>query len=1251
MTVTNTAETLDVMSFPLHGARLIEASAGTGKTYTITGLYLRLLLGHGDDSSRFERILTVDQILVVTFTEAATEELKDRIRSRIHQARIAFLRGQTDDGVLQPLLDDYPDHQQAASLLLNAERQMDEAAVFTIHGFCKRMLTQNAFESGASFQQEFVSDEDPLKLQVVSDYWRRNFYPLSLSLAQTVRSYWSSPSALYKEVGRYLSGAEITLTAEPLQGGLDTLHQENLARIAALKQAWAEHCDDFVEIFSQSGIKKNKYSSRYLPSWLKSVSEWALSATHDYKIDAKLEKFSQQVLIEASTAGNAPQHPVFALVEEFLAQPVDLRPALIAHVIKECRIRLKQEKERLSVLSFDDLLTQLSAAIDADESAALVEKIRDQYPVAMIDEFQDTDPLQYNIFGRIYLPEPSCGLFMIGDPKQAIYGFRGADIFTYIEAKKQVLAHYTLGTNWRSTAAMVESVNQVFSLPDNAFIYDEDIPFLPVQSYPGAQQKSWWFAEDGQTPTQQSALNFWLLGNGESLVTQKQSLPELAEVAANQIYHLLSAAQHGKAYFAKDNVSTDHFDKDNVAKDNFAKDNGNNGTRQDAIQAGDIAVLVRDRTEARSIRKALSERGIASVYLSNRDSVFGSAVASDIWMLLQAALSPEDDRKLRACLASPLFGLEIAHLDQLNVDENAWESAVVEFKEYRNVWMTRGVQPMLRSVMSKRHIAEQLVDAPEGERRLTDLMHMTELLQQASLEIDSAHGLLRWLAQKIERANEPGNADEHNQRLESEANLVQVITIHKSKGLEYPLVFVPFACNFKTAKEGKYYDTEKQTTVLDIRTDKTAQAQAKEKAEQERLAEDLRLLYVALTRAVYGCYLGLAPLTQGRKKDGNSSAHLSAMGYLLQNGEEGNSEALLIAVNRLISEAETTTLQEPLAWDEQKFVPLDTSHETLFAKELNQPIERSWRVTSYSNLAKFSSHTHQVQQSEPVLDESGLDIDAYEDKSAQAESLVAEERSIFNFPRGARPGTFLHTLFEQVDFNQPANSDENQATVTKLLALENLEPEWQPVLTQLVDDVLLAPLDEHGLRLADVPAPSRLVEMEFLLPIALLNASEVNRLVKRYDPLSAQAGELGFKTVQGMIKGFIDLVFEHQGRYYVLDWKSNHLGDSSSDYHPDALAAAMADHRYDLQYQIYSLALHRFLASRIVDYDYQQHFGGVYYIFLRGVNQDEQRPHGIFYHKSDQRLIEQLDALAQGQLNPPQDSDASRDTGQMELDW
>ncbi|PSW05299.1 exodeoxyribonuclease V subunit beta [Photobacterium rosenbergii] len=1192
-----TPEPLEPMCFPLHGNRLIEASAGTGKTFTIASLYLRLLLGHGDNSTRFPRELTVDQILVVTFTEAATAELRDRIRRRIHDARLAFSRGSSNDPVIKPLLEDIKDHKSAAAILLQAERQMDEAAIFTIHGFCQRMLTQNAFESGSLFNNEFVTEESHLRAQVVADFWRRNFYPLPRSLAAEVRKLWAAPGALLSEINRFLSGAEITVRAPELAGSLEQVHEENLQRINHVKRLWCDSAGDLHDIIASSGVNKRSYTKTSLPKALAEVGEWAERDNTGYQLPKSLEKFDQQVLFDKTSKGQPPEHPVFVAISELLANKPNVRDPLLAHAIKECRQLLLEAKQRKGWLSFDDLLTQLSAALSQDESGLLASRIRHLFPVAMIDEFQDTDPLQYSIFSTIYgeqhleqvLPEGEsspCGLFMIGDPKQAIYAFRGADIFTYIQARRQVTAHYTLGTNWRSTAEMVGAVNRIFQHPDRPFIYDEDITFLPVDHSPKAQGRGWQL--DG---VKQPAMCFWHQ-EAEEPIKKGDYQQVMAEATTAEIQKILTLSQQGKASLV-------------------------DGEQSRPIHASDISVLVRTGSEAALVRRTLADQGIASVYLSNRDSVFACTEAMDILRFLQAVLTPEDDRNMRAALASSLFGLTAQALDAMNTSESVWEQYVSEFRAYRKLWQTRGVLPMLRYMLAQRQIPETLLSQNGGERRVTDILHIGELLQQASQTLDSDHGLLRWLAEHIEEPN--GNADEQQLRLESDRNLVQIVTIHKSKGLEYDIVFLPFVCSYREASTALFHDEQSQQSVLDI----AANEESMELAEKERLAEDLRLLYVALTRAVYGCYIGMSPIRNGLSRKEPTGLHRSAIGWLVQNAQEGGLIDLTNAMNSLASQSEAVAVLPPPPLPDTPWLPVEEEKPQLSASVFDKDIDRSWWITSYSGLIKQGHSHHDASFELP-----GFDTDSSGDESLGDEE-IEPARSIYTFPKGARPGTFLHTLFEEIEFTAPVDSPETTEKILELLRLENYDEEWLPVLQAMISDVLACPLDGEAMRLGELAPSQRLTEMEFMLPINLLSAPLLNKVIARHDNLSAKAGELGFATVSGMLKGFIDLVFEYGGRYYVLDWKSNWLGDDPSVYRDGMLDQAMVEHRYDLQYQLYALALHRFLKARKANYNYDDHFGGVYYVFLRGVKTGSDS--GIFRAKPSLALLTEMERLIDGE--------------------
>lgn len=1170
------AESLDPLRLPLTGERLIEASAGTGKTFTIAALYLRLLLGLGG-SAAFPRPLTVEELLVVTFTEAATEELRGRIRSNIHELRIACLRETTDNPLYARLLDEIVDKKQAAQWLLLAERQMDEAAVFTIHGFCQRMLSLNAFESGMLFEQQLIEDESLLRYQACADFWRRHCYPLSRDIAQVIFETWKGPQALLRDIDRYLQGEAPVIKAPPSDDEtLASRHEQILARINQIKQQWRDAVDELDGLLEASGIDRRKFNRGNQGKWIEKISAWAQEDTQSYQLPDALEKFSQRFLQERTKAGGVtPQHPLFVAIDELLGEPLTLRDLVITRALAEIRATVAEEKRRRGELGFDDMLSRLDAALRSDSGDALATAIRTRFPVAMIDEFQDTDPQQYRIFRRIWQHQPETALLLIGDPKQAIYAFRGADIFTYMKARSEVSAHYTLDTNWRSAPGMVNSVNTLFSQMDDAFMFRE-IPFSPVKF--AEKNQSLRFVLHGET---QPAMSMWLMEGESCGVGDYQNY--MAQVCATQIRDWLKAGHSGDAQLVSGKASR-------------------------PVRASDISVLVRSRQEAALVRDALTQLAIPSVYLSNRDSVFETLEAQELLWMLQAVMTPERENTLRSALATSMMGLNAQDIEALNNDENAWDAVVEEFDGYRQIWHKRGVMPMLRALMTNRQIAENLLATAGGERRLTDILHISELLQEAGSQLESEHSLVRWLSQHILEPD--SNASSQQLRLESDKHLVQIVTIHKSKGLEYPLVWLPFITNFRVQDQAFYHDRSSFEAVLDL----SDARESVELAEAERLAEDLRLLYVALTRSVWHCSLGVAPLVRRRgDKKGETDVHQSALGRLLQKGEPMDAVGLRSAIDALgCDDIACLTPGQP---DGERWQVAQPGSSTLSARTLQRTPGDGWRVTSYSGLQQRG---HGIAQD--LIPR--LDVDA----AGVGEVIVESGLTPHQFPRGASPGTFLHSLFEDLDFTQPVDP----RWVEEKLALGGYDAHWTQVLTAWLDAILLAPLNETGVSLSQLSGREKQVEMEFYLPISQpLMASRLDALIRKYDPLSAGCPALDFMQVRGMLKGFIDLVFRHQGRYYLLDYKSNWLGEDSAAYTQQAMASAMQAHRYDLQYQLYTLALHRYLRHRISDYDYERHFGGVIYLFLRGVDGEDPQQ-GIYATRPDGELIALMDEMFAG---------------------
>ncbi|MBQ4832219.1 exodeoxyribonuclease V subunit beta [Pseudoalteromonas sp. MMG010] len=1184
-------QALDPLTMPLIGKSLIEASAGTGKTYTITGLYLRYLLGMqlpGDDHSNINKALTVEQILVVTFTEAATEEIKERVRSRIIAARDALLGQAINDELIEGIIARITDKHRAFDLLDAAAKSMDEAAIFTIHGFCQRMLKQHAFESGVAFNLAFILEERDILLDTLKDFWRSFVYPLDKNKTDAVLSAFSAPESLFAQVSSILNKGNAEITPQVELADVFKAREEYLSLITDFKKAVIDQ--GFIAAVLKSGLSGSKTPGR--KGSLAALESFCHSGDVFFKFGTKNYSFAVWSTESLSDLTNYKKnqslfsHPLLKMFDKLaaLSEAIDdgLKIAIVQHAARWVKKHVKLRKQEQSVITPDDLLTNLHAALQSEQGDTLATKIAQLFPVAMIDEFQDTDPIQYGIFSHIYGQEDTT-LAMIGDPKQAIYGFRGADIFTYIGAKEAVDKNkqFTLGTNFRSSSDVVNSVNNIFNKHTNSFIYNDAIPFNKVAAK--GKKASEAFFINGKAATA-FEFNVFVDEAADELgkpTSKSHGQTQLANYFANKIVSLLTQAKQGHACIG---------DK--------------------AVCAADICILVRDRVEAQLMKTALNKANVASVYLS-RESVFNQALSHHLLNFLTALHGQYNEALLRGVLAGPLFCLSYNDIYALNSDENAWQAHLTFFAQLHDMWHSKGAMAMLERLLSHNELSAKWQGLGYNvERWLTDFRHLGEILQQKQIELEGTLRLLRWFAQQVSQQE----GETVQVRLESDANLVKIVTMHASKGLEYPLVFMPFASGFREAKEALYHDDTR--LIFDLSKSESALQQA----EEERLAEDLRLLYVALTRAVHFCSLGVYNIGLGQSK--HLAIQKSALGHVLFSDLALTSSQIwrthlaeFCQQNHAMQynefTAQTLLDEGVLLLTSDDDVTLD-----LNVKSLNVAIERHWRATSFSALT-FNKHSEQLAPGRSDEDH---------DKDEFAE-LQVEIPSPYSFPKGAKPGSCLHEIFEQIDFTSPithpTNPQHNLSEVIKnTLEKYNINETWQDITEQWVLDVLACPLDSNtDLSLSKLAPQECLVEMEFNLPLTKLTAPALNEVLIKH--FGFTQSKLDFSNVKGLLKGFIDLIFCYQGKYYILDYKSNYLGNTPLDYQHDLLEQAMTSHQYHLQYLIYTVALHRLLKQRISDYTIETHLGGVYYTFLRGMPAGQ----GVYFKKLTTEQVLILDSL------------------------
>ena len=1270
---------LDPWSLPLSGTTLIEASAGTGKTYTLTTLYVRLLV---------EENLTPDQILVVTYTQAATAELRTRVRERIQETLAAAELPEAEVDAAQMELRALGLKAKSMATagagqdpLRRALQDFDEAGIFTIHGFCQRALAQHAFESGVAFDAQLIEKPEVLERTLAHDLWARLLADEDDSFQEWLErgsgKRWDfEPKSLERALIREL-GADEEMPVIPAEvedaPDIDALRHAAGLAWERWRAAWEEGGERAFELLvADKDLNRKKYNIKSIqgtwrPELERLVGRYDEASGPNERATMALPGFWEKLTPAGLAAGikkdGTPIADVFfeacgeldeavaALQKAFDIRAISLRRRFVAAVRDEAAKR----REEKHLLFFDDLLSELRAALRGESGSRLAELMREQYRFALIDEFQDTDPVQYEIFETVWHRRPSNaesgGLVLIGDPKQAIYSFRGADIYTYLRAGADAKGSvYGLGQNWRSTPGLIRAVNQLFSGPANVFGIGE-IEFHPVAPRPGADLG--WSAP-GRS---EAGMRVLYAGIGKA-----------AEVAGEKVEKSIPV-RFGRTHMMRA-----------MARD--VADLLDSGAKIGArpVRPSDIAVLCRRKSELQSARRNLEELGIPCVDRGTAD-VFDTREAWELLSLLKAFLRPGDPKSLRAALSTAAYDWDAPALAALENDSPELVEVSERLAEYARVWTQFGFSRAFESWRRAEGVSARLLGFRDGERRLTNWLHLGELLQSvATTHIVSRTGLVAWLERAISDvdARAETGSDASLLRLETDDEAVSLVTLHRSKGLEYEFVYLPslwenFGTKDVTVKSAE--DSSKHHPPIRFHDQKTARrtldlgvpgASSSEgyvahvtQFHAEAFSEQLRLLYVGLTRAKRQCVIswGLfdrnsrkAPLSwllHGRayqeknEKSGEAPVHAEFVKSL----KDASDETIRSAWMALAEEAG----EEAIIVEDANFEPRErwsapkVERVALVAPTTPRMPAPPTLTTSFSGLVRDQHRTPAVTGPSVI----GRDLDVEVESEGKARSGQEPDLSgeMHSFPRGAEAGTLLHEVLERVDF-----SDFDEVGVREVAAEQILragfDAAYEDQILQVVESVAKTPLRNGPapLRLAEIPGDQFLPEMEFTLSglgggggvggvggglspsslAAVLEQAPEGSPLARYAP---RVGAMSWRELNGYLRGFIDAVFCDGERYYLIDYKSNDLGVHQADYMPENLVEPMIDHDYVLQYLLYAVALDRYLASCLTDYRYEDHFGGAYYLFLRGFASSHTEGCGVFFDRPPVELVRAVSAL------------------------
>lgn len=1170
------------------GVTLLEASAGTGKTYALARIFLRLVVEEG---------VEVGKLLTVTFTKAATEELRGRIRELLVDALASF-QGEThaeEDPTITRLkkLESVPVEECIRRLRL-AITCFDEAIISTIHGFCQRVLAENSLETNCLFEAELDQSSPALVAEAVRDYWRVHFSqadPLisavasidKIKPASVVEFYNKLPSTQEYEIG-FSQGLRLEETQKNLFDLLDRL-----------KNLWIEEGQDYLE-FVATKIRKYTASKKAAihRAFLDNVFLHERSITPEFVEIFEFVRASKLTLLKDYE--NEPKPEFSQVAEKFWDAIDDFSQTLRADAVNFIDSKISSWKRERGILSFDDLLSVTAKAVSRQDlvGESLRQSLRSSFQVAMIDEFQDTDPVQFTIFRELFAGTGDHWLFLIGDPKQSIYRFRGADLEAYFKFGNETGGQkYSLDTNYRTVTPLVKATNSFFAKSDDPFLH----PHLKFQTVNpkkgGSADQNKMYLQSGEVVAPFEVRE--LIYEEGSSINDTEARRIIIHDLVQQVSQVLQEGEIGV----------------------------------ESVKPEDIAILVRSNPQALEVWEAFRANNLPAVVFSDV-SLFSSEEAKEILWVLEGLLEYRNERSVRRALATGLLGMNSNDFINWQNDHSSWEAWLTCFRQHHDMWRKDGIYVALISLFRRAYAVSQNLRRTDGERRVTNFLHLAEVLHEASsLNPLSPSSLIVWLRDQIQDAG--NQKEEYQLRLESEATAIQILTVHKSKGLEYPVVFCPFLSLSPGQRDESFFYHDRQgSLVVELKNRAGVEAAGQGLLEEDQ--EDARVLYVALTRAASRCVLYHAPVSIKENKEAGA-LKIPALTRILRSQawcEEPDLSEEEWKQNRIASEV--------LPWIEQKslgalisFSTFDAnaSHSLPSWKELVSsetelsgnvwPIER--RIPSGVLLRSFSALVEGI-------DFEGKDLDAVVDGG---EVSIHEQNSksdeIFEFPSGARAGNFMHEVFEQIDFTDTKQWEE---VTSRALAKFGFDPNrWLSVILKMIHRVIAQKLGS-GFSLSVISQEDRVEEMEFHFPIQtgrfsqLIESLPQDSLLSRYLQGVGQERVLEIES-EGYLKGLMDLVFRHDGKYYLLDWKSNRLSGHEDDFSAQEIEAEMMDHHYILQYHLYLVGLIRFLKSRIHDFDYSTHFGGVYYLFVRGIGHDSGK--GIFYDLPDENLVVQLDTF------------------------
>ncbi|NIG99246.1 MAG: exodeoxyribonuclease V subunit beta [Buchnera aphidicola (Periphyllus acericola)] len=1084
-------------------------------------------------------------MLIITYTNNAKIEIQNRLSKNIYNFYIDLKLKKTRNKNYKKIFKKIKNFKKSRKILKIAYLKINHAPIYTIHGFCKNILKSYNLTYKNTIKKKIYQDQEIYKKSTY-DFWRKFIVPLEKNILNIILKYWKHPKYLLLEINSWLNIKSKVFIYKQKKYNISKKHKKNIKKIYNFKIKWNKIKSILKKFFLKKKLNKRIYNKKNIFNWIKKITIWSKKKTINYNFPKEINKFYEKKIYDKLSKIEKIKYKFLKIIKNFLKNNFSLKNIILLQAIKKIKhiSNIKKKKK----FCFDNLIKFLLLKLKNNKK--LCHSIEKKFPIAFIDEFQDTDYQQYEIFKKIYQNYKKSSLILIGDPKQSIYAFRGADIFFYFKIKSKISNIYKLNTNWRSSYKIIKNINFLFSQIKNSFIFKE-IKYTPL-NYTNESKKIKLIIKKKEQPS----ITFWFKKQKNKKFLEYDSW--IAKKCAKNIFYLIKQIKQNNAFLKT-----------------------SNSTKK--LEIKDICILIKNYKEYKKINHELKKFKINSHYTSNKKSIFQTLEVQEMFYILKSILNISNELYLKKALSTSIIFKNSYEIYQLKKKYNILSNIYKKFYNYLKIWKKNGILNLIKKIIYESHLYKEYFFKNKNKKKISNLIHLSEILEKKSILKKKFDALLIWFKEKIK--NKKNIKKKYYERSDyKKKNTIQIVTIYKSKGLEYPIVWIPFISNFKISKKLIYHNRKTFNTYININNNK----KKNKLEEEERLSEDIRLLYVAITRSKFHCSIGINPLIQKKSITKNTNFHKSGLGYILQKGKKMN-------ICQLSNKLKKICLNKGMSIKskEKKYLLKNKKKENK-KQCIKNIFNRNFKKILYTSYTKINKNN--LKKNIAII-----------------KNKKKTKYNQYFFPQGKKYGILLHKILKKINFKKKIK----KKFLFKIFK-KKICKKWLNILKKWIKNIILTPLNDYGINLFKLNQENYLKELEFsLLLKKKIDFNSINNLINNKKNIYE-------KKVKGVLKGFIDIVFQDKKKYYLIDFKSNYLGKNKKKYKNKEIVRTIKKNRYDIQYYIYSVALHKFLKKKLKNYSFKKNFGGIYYLFLRGMNGKDNKT-GIFFYKPKKKIIKKLD--------------------------